>query len=236
MLTDNFKDVSYCPPEDSVTQVCLQEERLRVVLLEIKQTKSEIEDILHKDILQGSQNGQRIQYFLHTIRVFQAEFCSHLKNWNELSQVLNVNQITGHVTRKLTFSLGGRKFWTIRSSNLRSYCRYFGSSGLSLLQIVCLTCEQWLDNSCPMNCAHRIFIIFRTLQNFFAYQSFSVLYQCLEVTTRLYNVRSNINYILLIMTIGHPARQPRAQFIVSGEVFTVVTNHLHYQPISKYCH
>jgi hypothetical protein len=184
MLTDNFKDVSYCPPGDSVNRVRLQEERLRVVLSEIKQTKSEIEDILHKDILQGSQNGLRIQYFLHTVRVFQAEFCSHLKDWNELSQVLDVSQITGHVTRELSFPLGGCKLWTIRSSNLRSYCRYFGSSGLVLSQIVCLTCEQWLENSCPMNCTHRIFITLHTLQ-IFAYQSFSVLYQCLEVTTRL---------------------------------------------------
>ncbi len=155
MLTDNFKDVSYCPPGDSVNQVCLQEERLRAVLLEIKQTKSEIEDILHKDILQGSQNGQRIQYFLHTVRVFQAEFCSHLKDWNELSQVMDAGQITGHVTWKLTFPLGGRKVWTIRSSNLRSYRRYFGLSGLVLFQIVYLICEQWLENSCPMNGAHK---------------------------------------------------------------------------------
>lgn len=100
MVSEEFKDVSHSPLLQFLCiMYILQEERLRAITKEIKSIKSEIEDILHKDSLQGSPNGQRMQYFLHTLRIFQAEFCTHLRDWNELSQVVDASHFWDTLVR-----------------------------------------------------------------------------------------------------------------------------------------
>jgi hypothetical protein len=67
----------------------VQEDGLSAVLKEIMNAKKTIADILEKD-LEQSQDGQRLVYFLHALRIFQAEFSAHLKSWNEITQIIEV--------------------------------------------------------------------------------------------------------------------------------------------------
>lgn len=68
----------------------LQETKLRAVLIEIKNTQQKMNDILGKKIALETRDSDRIQYFLHALRVFQAEFSAHLKEWDQLSQDVDV--------------------------------------------------------------------------------------------------------------------------------------------------
>lgn len=63
-------------------------ERLRVITADIKTSKDRITDILNKAKTLDEGEGDRIQYFLHTLRVFETEFLVHLKEWNQISQIV----------------------------------------------------------------------------------------------------------------------------------------------------
>lgn len=67
----------------------MQEDSLGAVLNDIKNAKKTMADILEKDLGQ-SDDSQRLVYFLHALRVFQAEFSAHLKAWNEITQIVEV--------------------------------------------------------------------------------------------------------------------------------------------------
>lgn len=68
-------------------------ERLRVITADIKTSKDRITDILNKAKTLDEGEGDRIQYFLHTLRVFETEFLVHLKEWNQISQIVQVCNI-----------------------------------------------------------------------------------------------------------------------------------------------
>jgi len=58
---------------------------------EITSAKVKINDILQKNIIQQSHDTNRIEYFVHALRVFQAEFAVQLKDWDLLSQQIDVS-------------------------------------------------------------------------------------------------------------------------------------------------
>ncbi|PPQ85089.1 LOW QUALITY PROTEIN: hypothetical protein CVT25_009048 [Psilocybe cyanescens] len=68
-----------------------QEEHMRAVLAQINKAMSKINDISCRKNVQETRDSDRIQHFLHALRVFQAEFSAHLKDWDKLSQ--NVDEI-----------------------------------------------------------------------------------------------------------------------------------------------
>ena len=70
-----------------------QVERLRVIAADIKTSKNRITDILNKAKTLDEGEGDRIQYFLHILRVFETEFLVHLKEWNQISQIVQVRNI-----------------------------------------------------------------------------------------------------------------------------------------------
>ena len=67
----------------------MQEDGLSAVLNDIKTAKKTIADIFENDLVQ-SQDSERLVYFLHALRIFQAEFSAHLKAWNEITQIVEV--------------------------------------------------------------------------------------------------------------------------------------------------
>ena len=70
-----------------------QVERLRVITADIKTSKNRITDILNKAKTLDEGEGDRIQYFLHILRIFETEFLVHLKEWNQISQIVQVRNI-----------------------------------------------------------------------------------------------------------------------------------------------
>ncbi|PPQ99580.1 hypothetical protein CVT26_008401 [Gymnopilus dilepis] len=70
----------------------IDEGNLRVIAAEIKKAQVKINDIGSKKIIQESQDNECIQYFVYALRVFQAEFATYLKNWDQLSQ--EIDEIT----------------------------------------------------------------------------------------------------------------------------------------------
>lgn len=72
-----------------ISKSALQEDGLTGVLNDIKKAKKTITEILGKD-LGELQESQRLVYFLHALRVFQAEFSVHLKAWKEITQIVEV--------------------------------------------------------------------------------------------------------------------------------------------------
>ncbi|KAF8957067.1 meiosis protein SPO22/ZIP4 like-domain-containing protein [Flammula alnicola] len=64
----------------------IDEPRLLAISTDIKAAKAKVTDIWNKHVIQDAHDNERIQYFLHALRVFQAEFSAQLKDWNQLSQ------------------------------------------------------------------------------------------------------------------------------------------------------
>lgn len=67
-----------------------QDDRLRSISAEIKTAKSRIKEICEKKAVQESGDSERIQYFLHALRVYQVEFLTQLREWAQLSQEVDV--------------------------------------------------------------------------------------------------------------------------------------------------
>ena len=88
MITNSI-NVSLIWFESSSLITPMQEDGLKAVLKEIQSAKKTIADILEKELGQSPDN-QRLVYFLHALRIFQAEFSVHLKNWDEITQIVEV--------------------------------------------------------------------------------------------------------------------------------------------------
>ncbi|KAF9481252.1 SPO22-domain-containing protein [Pholiota conissans] len=74
------------------TTQAIDESRLRSISTEVRAAKSRITEIWGKHVIQDANDNERIQYFLHALRVFQAEFSAQLHDWDQLSQ--DVDEIT----------------------------------------------------------------------------------------------------------------------------------------------
>ena len=67
-----------------------QDDRLLSISAEIKTAKDRIMEICEKKVVQESGDSERIQYFLHALRVYQAELSTQLRDWAQLSQEVDV--------------------------------------------------------------------------------------------------------------------------------------------------
>ncbi|KAF8867919.1 hypothetical protein BD779DRAFT_1685070 [Infundibulicybe gibba] len=63
------------------------EVRLRAIAAEIRSCKARTTNIMNKNIF-GEGDIHRTEYFVHTLRVFEAELLAQLKDWDGLSQVI----------------------------------------------------------------------------------------------------------------------------------------------------
>jgi hypothetical protein len=68
----------------------IQEERLRASTAEIKAARDKITDICNRNVVQDGQHSDRLQYFVHALRIYEAEFSVQLKEWKRLSQIVEV--------------------------------------------------------------------------------------------------------------------------------------------------
>jgi len=55
---------------------------------EVKACKQKILSIMEKNKITDADDIVRVQYFLHVLRVFEAEILAQLKEWNQLSQIV----------------------------------------------------------------------------------------------------------------------------------------------------
>jgi len=69
---------------------CSQATSLRETSENIAAAKTKISDILNKGILRDDEDCDRLQYFMHALRVFQTEFLAQRKAWNDLALVVEV--------------------------------------------------------------------------------------------------------------------------------------------------
>jgi hypothetical protein len=68
----------------------MQEDRLRTSTAEIKAAMDKIADISNRNVIQDGQDSDRLQYFIHALRIYEAEFSIQLKEWKRLSQIVEV--------------------------------------------------------------------------------------------------------------------------------------------------
>ncbi|KAJ6605346.1 meiosis protein SPO22/ZIP4 like-domain-containing protein [Mycena vulgaris] len=62
--------------------------RLRENAAEVKMCKTRIFSIAHKNKITDADDMLRVKYFLHVLRVFEAEMLAQLKDWDQLSQIV----------------------------------------------------------------------------------------------------------------------------------------------------
>ena len=62
-----------------------------MVLAEIKACKDQIVEITENQKIKEESEILRVQYFIHTLRVFNAEFSAYLKEWDQLSILVDVS-------------------------------------------------------------------------------------------------------------------------------------------------
>jgi hypothetical protein len=66
--------------------------RLRDNAAEVKMCKTRIFAIVDKNKITDADDILRIQYFLHVLRVFEAEMLAQLQDWDQLSQIVTVRE------------------------------------------------------------------------------------------------------------------------------------------------
>jgi len=81
--------------EIMVSTGTIDEDRLRTNTAEIKAAMDKITDISNRNVVQDSQDSDRLQYFLHALRIYEAEFSVHLKEWKRLSQIIEEITLLG---------------------------------------------------------------------------------------------------------------------------------------------
>ncbi|KAF9552702.1 hypothetical protein CPC08DRAFT_261815 [Agrocybe pediades] len=67
----------------------ISDDSIRAISTEITSAKTRINDILKKNIIRQAHDISRVEYFVHALRVFQAEFAAQLKDWELLSKQID---------------------------------------------------------------------------------------------------------------------------------------------------
>jgi hypothetical protein len=65
---------------------------LRENATEIQACKQKILSIMAKNKITDGDDIVRVQYFLHVLRVFEAEMLAQLKEWDQLLQIVTVGE------------------------------------------------------------------------------------------------------------------------------------------------
>lgn len=68
-------------------------------MVELKTCRNRIVVILEKNKITDSEDVLRIQYFLHTLRVFETEVLARLKDWDQLLQIVTVRIVLHYSLR-----------------------------------------------------------------------------------------------------------------------------------------
>ncbi|KAJ4485242.1 hypothetical protein J3R30DRAFT_3282666 [Lentinula aciculospora] len=63
-------------------------EQIREISAEIKASKARISQIIGTNKVTGDDDLLRSKYFLHTLRVFEAEILAHVHDWDQLSEII----------------------------------------------------------------------------------------------------------------------------------------------------
>ncbi|KAF8880917.1 meiosis protein SPO22/ZIP4 like-domain-containing protein [Gymnopilus junonius] len=123
------------------TTGAIDEENLRVIAAEIKNAKVKINDIWSKKIIQEAHDNECIQYFVHALRVFQAEFATHLKDWDQVSLEIDVQSV--HDLAKLN---------TTNATELQEITL---SGPLAVGTYDAIADILWLDSACPVHVLYK---------------------------------------------------------------------------------
>ena len=91
-LATGVSNVRITPLLLSTQLMLFQVEEIREISEEIKSCKTRISQIIESNKVSGDGDLLRAQYFLHTLRVFEAEMMAQLKDWDQLSRVVAVRQ------------------------------------------------------------------------------------------------------------------------------------------------
>ncbi|KAF8168527.1 meiosis protein SPO22/ZIP4 like-domain-containing protein [Crassisporium funariophilum] len=78
-----------------MTVGAITDERLNAIITEIKTAKAKVTDISTKIILHETEDSDRIPYILHALRIYEAEISVQLKEWKNLSQIVEEVAHTG---------------------------------------------------------------------------------------------------------------------------------------------
>lgn len=76
-----------------------------------------ITDISDRNVMQDGQDSDRLHYYIHALRIYEAEFSVQLKEWKRVSQIVEV-LISSDLPRTsiLTVSWSNlRRKWPIRA-------------------------------------------------------------------------------------------------------------------------
>ncbi|TFK68509.1 SPO22-domain-containing protein [Pluteus cervinus] len=75
-------------------------DRLRGITAEVKSCKDKLVELSGRNKITQPSDVQRVEYFVHTLRVFEVELLAQLKEWDHVSQII------GEVTNSGAFSVG----------------------------------------------------------------------------------------------------------------------------------
>ncbi|TFK38784.1 meiosis protein SPO22/ZIP4 like-domain-containing protein [Crucibulum laeve] len=66
----------------------VDKDRLYSIAADIKASKNKIVAVVSKNKIQDDNDRSRVQYFIHVLQVFEAEFLVQLKDWDQVSQIV----------------------------------------------------------------------------------------------------------------------------------------------------
>ena len=109
----------------------IQEDRLRSSTAEIKAAMDKITDISNRNVIQDGRDCDRLQYFTHALRIYEAEFSVQLKEWKRVSQIVEVFISTIYLELPYwrchgLISIGNGQFRPLGSENIWGNSRHFG--------------------------------------------------------------------------------------------------------------
>lgn len=65
---------------------------MRENAVEVKACKQKILAIMEKNKITDPDDTVRVEYFMHVLRIFEAEMLAQLKEWEQLSQIVTVRE------------------------------------------------------------------------------------------------------------------------------------------------
>ena len=91
MVATGVIDVSQISVDEyKHTMFVIQEDRIRNSTLEIRAAMDKITDISNRNVTQDGRDSDRLQYYIHALRIYEAEFSVQLKEWKRVSQIVEV--------------------------------------------------------------------------------------------------------------------------------------------------